>query len=246
MMEMRIRRFRELEYQTKEAINTLCTNLFFAGGDYKKIMITSCHPGEGKSFIAMNLMRSLAKLGMKVVFVDADIRASSLQSTYGILPEAPGTEKYQGLTRYLAGRCTMEETLVKTDIENAWMVLSGKTVNNSLPLLNTPRMKQLLDSLAKRFDIVIVDTPPVGVVIDAAKILSACDGVLFVVESETVRPQELQAALHQIEKTGRPLLGTVLNQFDESKYGRKYGSYYDAYYSSDKYLPKRERRKKPV
>lgn len=242
MMEMRIRNFRELEYRAKEAINTLCTNLFFAGGDYKKIVVTSCHPGEGKSFIAMNLMRSLARMGMRVVLVDADIRNSMLQNVYGITPDLNGRERYQGLTRYLAGRCTLEDILIQTDVENAWMVLSGKTVNNSLPLLNTPRLKGLLDILAESFDIVIVDTPPVGVLIDAAKILSACDGALFVIESENVRPQELQSALHQVEKTGKPLLGTVLNQFNERKYGGKYG--YNYYYDSNDYAPKKELRKK--
>lgn len=244
MMRMRFKRFKELDYQAGEAINTLCTNLFFAGGDYKKIMVTSCHPHEGKSFVAMNLMRALGRLGMRVVLVDADIRASALQATYGLGPEEAGEIPYEGLTRYLAGRCTADDILIQTDLPNAWMILAGKTVNNSLPLLNSPRMKHLLDGLAKEFDIVLVDTPPVGTVIDAAKILQGCDGVLFVVKSEEVRPQELQAALAQIQKTGKPLLGTVLNQFDNRKNGKAYGYYYSSNYYGGNQASKREQNKK--
>lgn len=230
MVEMQLRRFPRLDYQSNESINTLCTNLFFAGGDYKKLMLTSCRPGEGKSFVGMNLMRSLANMGMRVVLVDADIRASKLQNTYGIVPETDLSMKYQGITRYLTGKCSVDDILIQTDIPNAYMVLAGKTVNNSMPLLNTMRMRQLLDNLADRFDIVLIDTPPVGTVIDAARILDSCDGVIFVIQSEAIRPRELQIALMQIQKTGKPLLGTVLNQFDDKKYGDKY-YYYNSYYN---------------
>ena len=150
----------------------LFTNLFFTGGDIKKIMVTSCHSREGKSFTTMNLMRSLAGLGMRVVLVDADIRASRLQETFNIRINVPEGQRYAGLTRYLAGVCTMSVILAKTNIPNAWMILSGRNVLNSLPLLNTRRLTELLDALAKQFDIVLVDAPPVGMVIDAARIAS--------------------------------------------------------------------------
>ena len=232
MPTFEIKRFAQLEYQAKEAVNTLCTNLSFAGGDIKKIMVTSCHPQEGKSFISMNLMRSFASLGMRVVLVDADIRASALQSVYGIqINDVEGEDRYPGLTRYLAGRCSLEDILGRTNIPNAWMILSGRKVINSLPLLNTPRLKQLLQQLSTMFDIVLVDAPPVGTIIDAAKIATACDGTLFVVESGTVSRFHLQRSLSQIEKTGCTLLGTVLNRYDDREYGSKYyysgGGYYN-------------------
>ncbi len=231
MPTFEIKRFGQLEYQAKEAFNTLCTNLSFAGGDIKKIMITSCHPQEGKSFIAMNLMRAFAGLGMRVVLVDADIRASALQRTYGIRIEtADGDSKYPGLTRYLAGRCKLEEVIGPTNIPNASMILSGRTVTNSLPLLNTPRLGNLLNTLADRFDIVLVDAPPVGTIIDAAKIATVCDGTLFVVESGTVSRGLFQRSYAQIETTGCNILGTVLNKYDDLEYG---GKYY--YYSNGKY-----------
>ena len=234
MPSFEIKRFAQLEYQAKVAVNTLCTNLSFAGGDIKKIMITRCHPQEGKSFISMNLMRSFASLGMRVVLVDADIRASALQSVYGIqIAGDYEADRYPGLTRYLAGRASVDEILGPTNIPNASMILSGRRVINSLPLLNTPRLRQLLDYLTTKFDIVLVDAPPVGTIIDAARIATSCDGTLFVVESGTVSRFHLQRSLSQIEQSGCTVLGTVLNRYDDREYGSKYyysgGGYYSYY-----------------
>lgn len=246
MVKMRIRRFYELEYEAREAVNTLSTNLYYAGGDYKKIMITSCHPGEGKSFVAMNMMRTLAQLDMKVVLVDADIRASSIQKMYGLTMESATNERYHGLTSYLAGKSSIEDLLIQTDIPNAYMVLAGNLVNNSLPLINSKRMEKLLEMLTESFDMVIVDTPPVSGIADAVRIASLCDGTLLVVKSGDVRSYEFLAVMHQLKKTGTPIWGTVLNQYDDLRSRDKYyygGSYY---YETEnrRGLGKREKREK--
>lgn len=233
VLNFEIRNFEPLEYQVHEAFNTLCTNLSFAGDDCKSIMLTSCFPSEGKSFVAMNMMRTFAQLGLRVVLVDCDLRASQLQSRYKIQTESDQADfRYPGLTRYLAGRCTLEELLGKTNIANAWMILAGRSVNNSLPLLNTSRLKKLLETLSQRFDIVLVDAPPIGTIIDAAKIAPACDGTLFIMESGLVSRSKFFSALRQIERTGCRFLGTVLNQYDDRLSSNKYyysGSYYYKY-----------------
>lgn len=233
MPRFEIRNFDSPDFQVREAVNALCTNLSFAGDDYKRIMLTSCFPSEGKSFVSMNMLRTFAQLGMRTVLVDCDLRASQLQNRYKILVESDIPDfRYPGLTRYLAGRCSAEDILGATNIPNAWMILAGRTVSNSLPLLNTARLKKLLESLAEQFDIVLVDAPPVGTIIDAAKIASACDGTLFVVESGVVSRAKLSNALKQIERTGCTLLGTVLNQYDDRLSSNKYysaNSYYNHY-----------------
>ena len=226
MNPIEILRFPALEYHTKEAINTLCTNLFFTGGDLKKIMLTSCRPQEGKSFVAMNLLRSLAGFGKRVVFVDADIRASALTGSYGIYPR----NRQNGLVHYLAGLCDIEDIVCETSIENASIVLCGKHVSNSLPLLNSPRFAQLLDALAEMYDLVLIDAPPIGTIIDAAQIAKSCDGTIFVVQSNLVSRQELIDAMRQIEKTNCPILGAVLNKFDINSYSAK-KRYYKSYYT---------------
>ena len=231
MIEMNIRRMGELEYPAVEAINTLCTNLSFAGGDIKKIMITSCHPQEGKSFVAMNLMRAMAGLGLKVILVDADIRASALQGTYGIEVLSDNKNKYLGLCGYLTGRCTADDIVAQTNIDCASLILSGRTVINSLPLFNSPKLKTLLDQLACEYDIVLIDAPPVGTIIDAAKIARVCDSTLFVVQCGAVSVDELKDSVSQIEKSGCPVMGYVLNKYNSKEHGGKY-YYHKPYYTS--------------
>lgn len=241
---MNIRRFPPLDYHVNEALNTLCTNLSFADGNVKKIMITSCRPHEGKSFISMNLMRSLAQLGKKVVLVDFDIRASMLQSDYAIQVNVKENQKYLGITGYLTGKCGSDAILASTNIPGAYMILAGRSVTNSLPLLYTSRVETLLDELAAEFDVVLVDSAPVGTIIDAARVASVCDGTIFVIQSGAIRRQDLMECVRQIEHTGANILGYVINKFDEREFG-EYGymrsHYYDMY---DGYGDRRRKKKK--
>lgn len=226
MKQLTFNRLDALDYSCSEALNTLCTNLSFTGSNVKKIMITSCQPREGKSFLAMNLMRALTGIGKRVVLVDADLRRSTHESRYAI----KSTGEKVGLSHYLAGLCAIEDIVYKTNIEGAYMVLCGKDVANSLALLSVPGFSELLDWLGANFDVVLIDSPPVGVIIDAAMIAKSCDGVLFVVSNDVVSRRELIDAKNQIVKTGCPILGCVMNKVSfESKRAKSY--YYKTYYS---------------
>lgn len=224
MITAEITRMGELDYHASEAINTLCTNLSFVGGDVKKIMITSCHPQEGKSFVSMHLLRALSSLGLRTVLVDADIRASGLKGTYGI-EISIDQGRYRGLSGYLAGKCEKEEILIQTDMSNAYMILAGKTVSKSFALINKPRMKELLEQLTDEFDIMLVDSPPIGVIIDAAKLAAWCDTTLFVVKCGEVSGEELRSAVLQIQKAGCDMVGYVMNKADHIHNKKYYGRY---------------------
>ena len=240
MKNVAITLFPPLDYAAAEAINTLCTNLSFAGAAVKKIMITSCHASEGKSYLAMNIMRTMASLGKVVTLVDADLRRSQIGVEYGLQYSMP---QPQGLTHYLAGMATLEDVVYATDIEGAYMVPVGREVSNSLSLLNTPRLPFLLDNLAKQMDFVIVDAPPVGVIIDAAEIAKSCDGTLFAVSYNEVARKELANAKRQIDQTGCRVLGAALNNIEMDSYtSRKY--YNKSYYShyNSEYLQPEKRR----
>ena len=227
MKQLKITKFPELDYAGSEAFNTLSTNLSFAGETVKKIMITSCHASEGKSYLSMNLMRTLAQRGMKVALVDADLRRSVLNAQYGLQFE-DGRNDDKGLSHFLAGMVGMEEVIYQTDIPGALMVPVGRDVPNPLALLSNHHFKDLLDALAQMVDYVLVDAAPVGVVIDAAEIAKSCDGTLIAVQYNDVRRQELLDVKQQIEQSGCPILGTVLNQVDYDSYlSRKY--YYRTY-----------------
>ncbi len=229
MNRLIIGRFPPLDYACGEAINTLCTNLSFSGEGVKKIVITSCHAGEGKSYLAINIMRMMAKLGKSVVLVDADLRRSTFSSKFDFQFLNP--ECTWGLAHFLAGKIkNKEDAVYQTDIPGAYIVPAGREVSNPLPLLNSRPFEELLDYLAQQVDYVIVDAPPVGVVIDAAQIAKFCDGTLLAVGYNTVHRRELIDIKEQLEQTGCPILGVALNQVEYDNYlGRKY--YYKSYYS---------------
>ena len=163
----------------------------------------------------------------RVVLVDADLRRSVVNAQYGLQFE-DGRNDDKGLSHFLAGMVGMEEVIYQTDIPGALMVPVGRDVPNPLALLSNHHFKDLLDALAQRVDYVLVDAAPVGVVIDAAEIAKSCDGTLIAVQYNDVRRQELLDVKQQIEQSGCPILGTVLNQVDYDSYlSRKY--YYRTY-----------------
>ena len=243
MNKLEFVRFGKLDYACNEAINTLCTNLTFIGDDKRIIMITSTQAHEGKSFLTMNTMRTLAKLGKKVVLVDADLRKSQIAAKYGVrIHEGKGL----GTAHYLAGMCTLNDVVYETSIPGAYMIPVGREVTNSLALLSTPRLKHMLNELKERFDFVLVDAPPVGVIIDAAEIAKSCHGTIFAVKYNTISRRDLAEAKNQIDRTGCKVLGAVLNDVDldavsSKKYYNK--SYYN-HYNSDYYKPSEGRKGK--
>ena len=236
MNKLEFVRFQALDFACKEAINTLCTNLTFVGKEKRVIMMTSTQAHEGKSFLSMNVLRTMSELGKKVVLVDCDLRKSQITAKYGArITDGTGF----GTVHYLAGMCTLDEALYETNLPGAYMIPVGREISNSLALLSTPRLQELLDSLAERFDIVIVDAPPVGVIIDAAEIAKHCDGTVFVVKYNTTSRRELQDAKQQIARTGCEILGAVLNDVDLDAFSSKkyYNKHYSSRYNSDYYKP---------
>lgn len=233
MNNITIGHFPELGYATEEALNTLCLNLTFAGENIRRIMVTSCQPSEGKSFITMNLMRTFTKLGYSVALVDADLRRSNIKHAFDL--QFPSHD-HLGLTHLLAGMAEEEDVIYHTGIGNCLLVPVGRNVSNSLSLLNSPRFPKLLDTLSAMVDYVLVDSPPVGSLIDAAEIAKSCDGSLIVVSYNRVTRQELREAKQQLDQTTCPILGAVLNrvEFDNYLSRKYYKSYYYQYdYASD-------------
>ena len=230
MRTLSFNRFPTLDYTCTESLNTLCTNLTFTGSRYKRIMITSVSGGEGKSFLAIQMMRTLAELGKYVVLVDADMRRSMIEARYRV--QYDEGEKL-GITHFLAGKCEIDDILFNTNFKRAFFVPVGYAVSNSLALLNSPRFQLLLDQLSAQVDYVLVDVPPVGLIVDASEIAKSCDGALITVGYNTVRRRDLMDARQQIEKADCTVLGAVLNNVPPNNYNnRKYlgRSLYSHYY----------------
>ena len=231
MKTLSIKRFPELGYAGTEAINTLCTNLTFTGTKYKKIMVTSVMSAEGKTFLAMQILRTLSELGKRVVLVDADLRRSTIDATFRLVYQ---DKDKLGISHYLAKKCELEDVIYTTDMRRAFYVPVGYAVNNSLALLNSPRFSMLLDQISPNVDYIIVDAPPVGMIVDALEIAKSCDGALITTSYNQVRRRDLLDARQQIEKTGCDVLGVAINNVPPKVYNSKNyqgRGYYTGYYS---------------
>ncbi len=223
------------DYFYEEAIKTLRTNLQFSGKSNKVVLLTSVHSNEGKSDISFNLAVELGKAGKKVLLIDADIRKSAYKSRYDI------KEDTQGLSQYLSGQVEqIDQVVCKTNYENLYMILAGPYAPNPTEMLGDDQFGQLLKAARQVFEYVIVDTPPLGTVVDAAVIAQYCDGALMVVESDSTSYRACQKVKNQLERSGCKLLGAVLNKVSSkgrssyySRQGRYYSNKYDGYYGDE-------------
>lgn len=214
------------DYFYEEAIKTLRTNLQFSGKNNKVILLTSAYGSEGKSDTSFQLAKELGKAGKKVLLIDADIRKSAYKARYDI------QEETEGLSQYLSGQIErIDEIVYKTNYENLYIILAGPYAPNPTELLGDEQFGQLLKAARQVFEYVIVDTPPLGAVVDAAVIGQYCDGAMIVIESGATSRKVIQKVKTQLEKSGCHVLGAVLNRVDISGHGY-YNGGYKKYYAN--------------
>lgn len=213
---------RKRDYFYEEAIKTLRTNIQFTGKNVKTIMFTSCFPNEGKSDVTFQLCQEIGNMGKRVLLIDADIRKSAYVSRYRI------KQKVNGLSQYLSGQLAKEFLIYQTNFLNVDMIFAGPMAPNPSELLEEEAFRELLAEVRGYYDYIIIDTPPVGSVIDAAIIAKESDGAVLVIESERVSYKVAQKSMEQLEKTGCKILGAVLNKvnIEKNKYYGKYDYYY--------------------
>ena len=213
---------RKRDYFYEEAIKTLRTNIQFTGKNVKTIMFTSCFPNEGKSDVTFQLCQEIGNMGKRVLLIDADIRKSAYVSRYRI------KQKVNGLSQYLSGQLAKEFLIYQTNFLNVEIIFAGPMAPNPSELLEEEAFRELLAEVRTHYDYIIIDTPPVGSVIDAAIIAKESDGAVLVIESERVSYKVAQKAMEQLEKTGCKILGAVLNKvnIEKNKYYGKYDYYY--------------------
>ncbi|HEU4309134.1 TPA: tyrosine-protein kinase [Streptococcus pneumoniae] len=216
---------KKLEFikKAEEYYNALCTNIQLSGDKLKVISVTSVNPGEGKTTTSVNIARSFARAGYKTLLIDGDTRNSVISGVF------KSREKITGLTEFLSGTADLSYGLCDTNIENLFVVQSGSVSPNPIALLQSKNFNDMIETLRKYFDYIIVDTPPVGMVIDAVIITQKCDASILVTATGEANKRDVQKAKQQLEQTGKLFLGVVLNKLDISvdKYGvyASYGNY---------------------
>ncbi|TDO16627.1 MULTISPECIES: polysaccharide biosynthesis tyrosine autokinase [Halomonas] len=209
-----------------EAIRGLRTSLHFAllEGCNNRIMITGSSPEVGKSFLSINLASVFAKAGKRVLLVDADLRKGYLHRAFKL-------EARPGLSDYLAGQCGLAEIIRPTGIENYYVITRGRVAPNPSELLMQSRLAEAMESLSDRFDLVLIDTPPMLAVTDASVVGKHCDTTLLVARFEKNPVREIKAAKRRLEDNGISVRGAVLNAVERkpSTAGGHYGYYHYQY-----------------
>lgn len=216
-------------FQFVEAYKSLRTNLEFlsASSGCKVILITSSAPEEGKSNVAINLATTMAAGGKKVVLVDGDLRKGSLSRYLHLNRNRPG------ISNVVANQCTLADALVRFKNVQFTLLPVGPLPPNPSEMLATPAVEALFKGLREYYDYVIVDTPPVSVVTDAAVMCRFADGVILVVRPGVTTTQGAQLSKKNLEAVHAHILGVVLNGYDAKRAGHKDGYYYS--YSYDYY-----------
>ncbi|QJQ94000.1 MULTISPECIES: polysaccharide biosynthesis tyrosine autokinase [Halomonadaceae] len=209
-----------------EALRGLRTSLHFTmmEGRNNRLMITGPSPGVGKSFISINLGAVSAQAGKRVLLIDADLRKGHIHHAFG-------KQSKNGLADYLAGQIPLDDIIQPTGIDNYWLVTRGTAPPNPSELLMQPRFAEAMELLSQRFDMVIVDTPPVLAVTDASVVGKQCDTTLLVTRFETNPIREIMAAKRRLEGNGLQVQGAILNAMERkaSTASGHYGYYFYSY-----------------
>jgi len=217
---------RDTQNTVAEAFRSLRTNITFATPDQvpRTIVVTSSREGDGKTTSVVNLAAAFAHQGLRVLLVDSDLRRGILHKVFK-LPKRPG------LSNVLVENLDLEEVVhtatIDTDVHLDVMT-SGTYPPNPAELLGSSRLRAVMDLLAKRYDVVLIDSPPLTVVTDAAVIAPHVDGVLVVARASRTEVGALEFAMMQLRNVNAVVKGTILN--DLSLADRRYGSHgYYAY-----------------
>jgi polysaccharide biosynthesis transport protein len=205
----------------QEAFRSLRTNVLFSSRDepVRTILVTSTGPNEGKSVVASNLAMSLAQTGQRVLLLDADMRRPRIHKLFG-----QGQEP--GLSEFTAGRAILSRVIVRTSVPGLWLIPAGAIPPNPSELLSSDRFKHFVSALSQGFDWIIIDSPPVLAVTDAALLAHLAAGVLFVIAAEQTTGPAAKNALDQLDSAGARFLGAVLNRVNFKRNAFYYSDYY--------------------
>lgn len=219
-----------------ESFRALRSNLSYFIGKQKgaALLVTSSIPGEGKSFTTLNLASVYAMSGLRTVIIGADLRRPKLFTELHLRND-------RGLSQYLSDLCTLDEAIQVTEKENLFLIAGGATPPNPSELLLKPKMAELLHVLRGRFDVIILDTPPLGFVTDAFSLVPLVDHVVFMVR-QNYTPRQALFAIQEHVVSGRLANASIIFNdirksglgygYGDSGYGYGYG--YDYGYAAEK------------
>ena len=215
-----------------ESIKNIRTNLQFSAVDkkLKVILNTSPEAGDGKSFISANLAAAYAQEGKKVLIIDCDLRRGRQHNIFGV--ENPTDGGYSNLILNYKEEIKMSRYIVSTKVKNIDLIPTGPTPPNPIELLSSRSNGELIDTLRKHYDIIILDSPPVLGISDTSILLKYSDANLVIVSSGKTQFELLERTKKIFETANSKITGVVINKANVKKNG--YYSYYtNDYYTTD-------------
>jgi tyrosine-protein kinase Etk/Wzc len=219
-----------------EAFKALRTRIQFSkiGEDsLKTILVTSPAPGEGKTFVSINLAGVFAQAEKKTLLIDTDLRKPRIHSVFKQM-------RTPGLIDYFFGKASLEEIVHSTQLPNLSFISTGTIPPNPSEMLGSKKMKEFLQDMRKKYDIIILDSAPIIAVTDSEILARLVDATILVASAETTEMDLLVKATELLKNENSSFIGTVLNKFS---FKAGYGSYYKYYYY---YSDKRRRDKKSL
>ena len=203
-------------FQIRESYKAARTNIVYSivKKGCKKISFTSVSKSEGKTITSVNIAIALAQqVNTKVLIVDCDLRRPQVHNVLSLEP-APG------VTNFLNGECTAEEVIKPTKIENLYAMTYGAIPPNPSELLSSKDMHSFIKEAETKFDFIIFDTPPVGVVVDALPIIKQTDGVVLIVKHNHTTYPGLKKIVEPLNRNDEKILGIIVNGIDTLKTGK--------------------------
>ena len=206
-----------------EGIRSIRSDLLLSGIDspQKVVLLTSSLPEEGKTTVACNLAFAFSQI-KKTLLVEADMRRPKVARTLG------GDEHRSGLSELVAGSAPLDECVFPAQDSNLWVLQSGRVPLNPLELISSHRFSDVMETLKKAFDVIIIDSPPMQLVSDAMVLSQYATSILYVVKADSTPYPLARHGLAQMKRISEPSLiglGVVLNQLDIDKANRYYGEY---------------------
>ncbi|MCK4852234.1 MAG: polysaccharide biosynthesis tyrosine autokinase [Candidatus Omnitrophica bacterium] len=233
--------FKKPHSTISESYRSLRTSIMFTAVEHRRktLLLTSSGPKEGKTTSAINLAVVMAQTGERTILLDADLRQPRIEKTFGLKTE-------HGLTEVLAGTEALDTVIRGTDIENLDIITCGTIPPNPSELLGSKKMDELLEQLARKYDRIVIDSPPVLAVTDAVVLSGKVDGTIVVVKAgETNRNAVLKTKEILGSVGASNLIGVILNMVETGKAGGHY-YYYHYYGKYGKYGAKRKKDKLPA
>ncbi len=210
-----------------ESYRLVRSNLLLSHAEHppQKILVTSTSPGEGKTASTINIARVLAQEGKKVLVIDCDLRKPRMHTLFGL-------ENRMGLSNYLTG--TQEGRLLRNvPGEDLKIIVSGSIPPNPSELLNSQKMKALIEKVSEKFDFILLDSPPIERVTDGLVLSQIVDGTIIVVRARKTIYDALDSGMKKLNRLGTNVLGFVLNGVESREVGSGYYSGYNTYYAKD-------------